>query len=570
MIYQKREEYDAIVVGSGVSGGWAAKELTEKGMKTLVLDRGRNIEHGKDYTTEHVPPWDMAHRNRRITPAQYPDQAVQIRGNTVDEGNRHFYQSDKQFPYKETAPFTWVQGGTVGGKSLLWGRQVYRWSDLDFEANLKDGHGVDWPIRYADIAPWYSYVERFVGVSGERLGLPQLPDGEFQPPMEMNAGEKFVKAGVERAFPGRNVTSGRVAVLTQAIGERLPCHYCGECSRGCSTGSYFSSLSSTLPAAFKTGKLTLRANSLAHSLIFDAQQKKVTGVRFVDTETSEVHEVYAPIVFLCGSTLGSTRVLLNSRTPDHPNGLGGNSNALGHNLMDHHFRVGARGDVPGLLDRYYEGRRPNGIYIPRFRNLKDPSSDKLGFVRGYGYQGSGSRSGWSRGGSLPELGTDLKQLLHDAGPWGFNIGSWGECLPNPENTALLSDEKDGYGIPELVINCKWGPNEMAMRKDMAAQAAAMLEAAGCENVRTFDEHKEGEYGAEPGLCIHEMGTARMGRDPKTSVLNGNNQLWDSPNVFVTDGSCMASSSCVNPSITYMALTARAVDHAVKETKARSL
>jgi choline dehydrogenase-like flavoprotein len=570
MIFQKREEYDAIVVGSGVSGGWAAKELTEKGLKTLVLDRGRHVEHGKSYTTEHVPPWDMPHRNRRVTPLQYPDQAVQIRGNTVDEGNRHFYQSDKQFPYKETAPFTWVQGGTIGGKSLLWGRQVYRWSDLDFEANLKDGHGVDWPIRYADIAPWYSYVERFVGVSGEKLGLPQLPDGEFQPPMEMNAGEKFVKTGVERAFPGRNITSGRVAVLTQAVGDRLPCHYCGECSRGCSTGSYFSSLSSTLPAAEKTGNLTIRPNALAHSLIFDEGTKKVTGVRFVDTETRDVQEVYARVVFLCASTLGSTRVLLNSRTADHPDGLGGNSGALGHNLMDHHFRVGARGDVPGLMEHYYEGRRPNGIYIPRFRNLKGPSSDNLGFLRGYGYQGSASRSGWSRGAGMEELGTELKQALHDAGPWGFNIGSWGECLPNPQNTALLSEEKDPYGIPQLVVNCKWGPNEMAMRKDMAAQAAAMLEAAGCENVRTFDENKDGEYGAEPGLCIHEMGTARMGRDAKTSVLNGHNQLWDSPNVFVTDGACMASSSCVNPSITYMALTARAVDHAVKELKGKNL
>lgn len=570
MIYQARQEYDAIVVGSGVSGGWAAKELTEKGLKTLVLERGRDVEHQKDYVTEHVPPWDMPHRNRRITPEMFPEQAVQIRGNTVDAGNRHFYQNDTQHPYRESAPFTWVQADVVGGRSLLWGRQCYRWSDLDFEANLRDGNGVDWPIRYADIAPWYSYVERHVGISGEKLGLPQLPDGEFQPPMEMNAGEKFVKEGIERSFPGRNVTIGRSAVLTQQLGNRAACHYCGECSRGCSTGSYFSSQSSTLPAARATGNLTLRPNSLAHSLIFDEAQHRVTGVRFVDTMSGDLHEVHAQVVFLCASTLGSTRVLLNSRTSQHPNGLGGNSNALGRNLMDHHFRVGARGDIPGLLDRYYQGRRPNGIYIPRFRNLQGPDSDNLGFVRGFGYQGSASRSGWNRGATMPELGTELKQILHEPGPWSFNIGSWGECLPRLENTALLSDETDTWGIPVLNVNCTWGPNELAMRRDMAQQAAEMLTAAGCENVETFDNYEDGSYGAEPGLCIHEMGTARMGRDPATSVLNGFNQLWDSPNVYVTDGACMTSSSCVNPSVTYMALTARAVDHAVQELNRQNL
>jgi choline dehydrogenase-like flavoprotein len=570
MIYLQREEFDAIVVGSGVSGGWAAKELTEKGLRTLVLERGRDLEHQKGYVTEHVPPWDMPHRNRRLTPLQYPEQSVQIRGNTVDEGNRHFYQNDQLHPYQESAPFTWVQGATVGGRSLLWGRQVYRWSDLDFEANLKDGHGVDWPIRYADIAPWYSYVERTIGVSGEKLGLPQLPDGEFQPPMEMNAGEKLVKRAVESRFPERKVTIGRVAVITQQVGDRAPCHYCGECSRGCSTGSYFSSQSSTLPAARKTEKLTLRPNSLTHSLIYDEGERKVTGVRYVDVESGDTHEVSARVVFLCASTLGSTRVLLNSRTADHPNGLGGNSDALGRNLMDHHFRIGARGDIPGLLDRYYQGRRPNGIYIPRFRNLAGPDSDGLGFTRGYGYQGSASRSGWARGAAAPELGVELKKLLHDPGPWSFNIGQWGECLPRPDNQVTLSKETDKWGIPQLDIRCTWGPNEMAMRQDSIARAAEMLEAAGCTNVTTFDDHEEGQYGAEPGLCIHEMGTARMGRDPKTSVLNGFNQLWDSPNVFVTDGACMASSSCVNPSITYMALTARAADHAVKEIARRNL
>jgi choline dehydrogenase-like flavoprotein len=566
MIFQQRQEYDAIVVGSGISGGWAAKELTEKGLRTLVLERGRDLEHQSGYVTEHVPPWNMPHRNRQLTPHMHPDQAVQIRGGTVDAGNQHFYQSDAEHPYKEVAPFTWVQGDVVGGRSLLWGRQCYRWSDLDFEANLQDGHGVDWPIRYADIAPWYSYVERFAGISGQRLGLPQLPDGEFLPPMEMNAGEKFLKAGVERSFPGRHVTIGRVAVLTETLGNRQPCHYCGECSRGCSTSSYFASQSTTLPAAQATGNMTLRPHSLAHSLIFDEQRNRVAGVRFVDTQTGEVHEVFSRVVFLCASTLGSTRVLLNTRTPDHPNGLGGNSNALGRYLMDHHFRIGARGEIPGLLDRYFIGRRPNGIYIPRFRNLRGPDSDRLGFVRGYGYQGSASRMGWNRGANLPEIGTDLKRVLHDPGPWTVNIGSWGEALPREENVVTLSSETDRYGVPILNIDCTWGPNEFAMRKDMMEQAAAMLEAAGCLNVTPFDNYTEGGYGAEPGLCIHEMGTARMGRDPRTSVLNAYNQAHDVPNLFVTDGACMTSNSCVNPSITYMALTARAADYAVEEMK----
>jgi choline dehydrogenase-like flavoprotein len=377
MIVLQRQEYDAIVVGSGISGGWAAKELTEKGLRTLVLERGRNVEHQTGYITEHVPPWEMPHRNRTVTPFLYPEQAVQIRGNTVNEGNRHFYQNDQKYPYLESAPFTWVQGDQVGGRSLIWGRQCYRWSDLDFEANLKDGHGIDWPIRYADIAPWYSYVERFAGISGEKLGLPHLPDGEFQAPMEMNAGEKFVKAGIERAYPGRYVTIGRSAVLTEPLGDRLPCHFCGECSRGCSTSSYFASQAVTLPAAQRTGNLTLRPHSLAYSIIMDEQRNRARGVRFVDTTTGELHEVHARVIFLCASALGSTRVLLNSRSAEHPNGLGGNSGALGRYLMDHHFRVGARGEIPGLRDSYFVGRRPNGVYIPRFRNLQGPASDNL-------------------------------------------------------------------------------------------------------------------------------------------------------------------------------------------------
>jgi choline dehydrogenase-like flavoprotein len=570
MLVLQREEYDAIVVGSGISGGWAAKELCEKGLRTLVLERGRMVEHQKDYITEHVPPWEFRHRGRRLRPEQHPEQEVQIRGGTVNEANRHFYQNDQEHPYLEAKPFTWVQGGTVGGRSLLWGRQCYRFSDLDFEANLRDGHGIDWPIRYADIALWYSYVERFAGISGERLGLPQLPDGEFQRPMEMNAAEKFVKQGIERNFPGRNLIIGRTAVLTEQIGDRQPCHYCGPCSRGCSTGSYFSSQASTLPAAQQTGNLTLRPHSLAHSVILDEQRNRATGVRFVDTETGEMHEVYARVIFLCASALGSTRVLLNSRSRNHPLGLGGNSGALGRYLMDHHFQVGARGKVPGLLDRYYQGNRPNGIYIPRFRNLKGPDSDRLGFLRGYGYEGGARRPSWQRGAVQPELGTELKRLLRDPGPWSINIGQWGECLPYPDNYVELAEETDTWGIPLLRMHAAWGPNELAMRKDAAQQAAEMLEAAGCTDIEIYDRYQEDGYGAEPGLCIHEMGTARMGRDTQTSVLNAYNQVWDAPNVFVTDGACMTSSSCVNPSITYMALTARAADHAVEEMKRRNL
>ena len=569
MVAQQRE-YDAIVIGSGIAGGWAAKELCEKGMKTLVLERGREVEHQKDYITEHKPIWEFRHRDRRITPVQAPDYPVQARTTGFREASTHFFVKDTEHPYLEAKPFTWIQGNQVGGKSLIWGRQSYRWSDLDFEANLKDGHGVDWPIRYADIAPWYSYVEKFAGISGERLGLPHLPDSEFQPPMEMNAGEKFVKQGLERAVPGRNLTIGRVAVLTRQLGDRAPCHFCGPCSRGCSTGSYFSSQSSTLPAARKTGNLTIRPHSLVHSLVFDEKTNRASGVRFVDTQSGEMSEVRARIVFLCASALGSTQVLLNSRSTRHPNGLGGESDALGRNLMDHHFRVGARGDIPGLLDRYHQGERPNGVYVPRFRNLKGPASDGLGFVRGFGYQGGANRSGWARGEGLQLLGEDLKRTLRDPGPWAMQLGSWGECLPRPENRVTLAEKTDRWGIPMLQVDCSWGPNELAMRKDMAEQAAEMLEAGGCRNVKQFDDFDPEVFGAEPGLCIHEMGTARMGRDPRTSVLNGHNQVWDAPNVFVTDGACMTSSSCVNPSLTYMALTARAVDHAVGEMKRRNL
>lgn len=559
----KPQEFDAVVVGSGITGGWAAKELTEKGLRTMVLERGTDQEH-RDYPTEHVPPWEFPLRERPLNLEAAPEYPVQTAANAFREATKHFFIKDEKNPYEQAEPFEWIQADRVGGKSILWGRQSYRWSDLDFEANLKDGHGIDWPIRYADIAPWYSYVERFVGLSGEKLGLAHLPDGEFQRPMEMNAGEKWVKAGLARTHPDRVLTIGRVAVLTEPIGDRLPCHYCGPCYRGCSTGSYFSSLSSTLPAARATGKLTLRPNSVVHSVIYDEAQDRATGVRYVDTESGEMHEVHARVIFLCASTLASTRILLNSISRRHPNGLGGNSNALGRYLMDHHMRQGARGEIPGLLDRYYQGNRPTGIYLPRFRNLQGPDSDGLPFVRGYAYQGGASRDGWNRGTSSSAVGVELKNSLRDPGPWRMNLGGFGECLPREDNYVELSEKTDPWGIPVLRIHATWGENELAMREDCKAQAAEMLEAIGCRNVSTRDQLRP------PGSAIHEMGTARMGRDPATSVLNAHNQVWDAPNVFVTDGACMTSSGVGSPSITFMALTARAADHAVAELNRRNL
>ena len=571
MTENQRTDYDAIVIGSGITGGWAAKELTEKGLRTLMIERGREVVHRKDYKSEHLSTWDMPLRNARLSPDKQgaEDHQIQARTGQFRESTKHFFVKDTKQPYEETKPFTWIQGDQVGGKSLIWGRQVYRWSDLDFEANIKDGVAVDWPIRYKDIEPWYSYVEKHVGISGERLNLPHLPDGEFLPPMQMNAGERFVKAGIERNFKGRNVTIGRVAVLTADHKGRAACHYCGPCERGCSTGSYFSTQSSTLPPAMATGRLTVLPDSIVHSLLYDAKTDRVSGVRVVDTRTKATREYKAKVVFLCASTLGSTRILLNSKSSTFPNGIANSSGVVGHFLMDHHFRAGASGQLEGLDDHYYQGNRPNGIYIPRFRNLPDPST-KRDYIRGFGYQGAAARAGWGRGSSGPGFGVELKRRLHDAGNWTMGVTGFGECLPRHENMVALSDKTDEFGIPILRIDCSWGPNELAMRKDMQRDAVEMFEAAGVKNVVGNDDNKPGGLGAEPGLGIHEMGTARMGRDPKTSALNGWCQAHDVPNLFVTDGSAMTSASCVNPSITYMALTARAVDYAVSEMKKRNI
>ena len=557
---KKPEKYDAIVIGSGITGGWAAKELTEKGLKVLVLEAGRPIVPEQDYA-EHIPISEMKFRGMNDRKEQAESQPIQRTCYACEEWASKFFVSDVDNPYATDPgkPFAWIRGRQVGGKSITWGRQSYRWSDLDFEANVRDGIAVDWPIRYADIAPWYDYVEDFAGITGQAEGLPQLPDGHFLPPMEMNCAELHVKEAIAKHFgPERVMTIGRAAVLTRPHNGRYPCHFCGPCHRGCITRSYFSSLNATLPAAEKTGRLTMRPYSVVHSLIFDSQTRRVTGVRVVDGQTKKALEFTAKIIFVCGSTLESTRILLNSATPEFPDGLGNSSGQLGKNLMDHIMAGGARGTIPGLLDRIQTGRRPNGIYVPRFRNV---SNKEKNFLRGYGFQGGAERAGWDRGILAAGFGANFKNSLKQPGPWIMRFHGFGECLPNPENYVEIDKERvDAWGVPTLKIHCEWRENEKVMQEDMAVAAAEMLAAAGAQEIRPYIAHDP------PGLTIHEMGTARMGKDPKTSVLNAHNQAHDVPNLFMTDGACMASSSCVNPSLTYMALTARACDYAVSQMK----
>jgi len=554
--------YDAIVIGSGISGGWAAKELTEKGLKTIMLERGKNIEHVKDYVNAVKGPWEFAHRGGR-TQEMIKDYPVLRRDYPLNEMNLDWWVNEKECPYTEVKRFDWFRGYHVGGRSLLWGRQTYRWSDYDFDANAKDGIAIDWPIRYKDIEPWYTYAEKFAGISGSSENLPQLPDSHFMPAMEMNCVEKDISARIKQHYDNkRQMIIGRCANITEPIQERSNCKYRNKCWLGCPFGAYFSTQSSTLPAAMKTGNLTVRPWSIVTKILYDKDTKKATGVEILDAETNKTYQYFAKIIFLNASTFNSAWVLMNSATDIWPDGLGSSSGELGHNVMDHHLGVGASGMVDGYDDKYYYGRRANGIYVPKYRNL---FGDKRDYLRGFGYQGGASREGWSR--NIPEMqiGGDFKDALAEPGPWTMGIGGFGEILPYHENKITLDkDKKDKWGLNVLAFDAEWKENERKMRIDMKNDAIEMLEAAGVKNVTGFNGD------GTMGRGIHEMGTARMGKDPKTSVLNKWNQVWDAPNVFVTDGSFMASSNCCNPSLTYMAMTARAADHAVDELKKRNI
>ena len=564
--HRKENTYDAIVVGSGISGGWAAKELTEKGLKTLVLERGRDVKHG-DYPTANLDTWDLPYRDR-VPPSERKRQAKQDRtGYCITQSRKHWFVDDIDNPYSEDKPFDWIRGYHVGGRSLMWGRQSYRLSDLDFEANAKEGIGVDWPIRYKDIAPWYDHVEQYIGVSGQNEGLAQLPDGKFQPPMELNCVEKHTRDRMKKAFKHRMMTIGRTAHITKQGGHngRGTCQFRSRCMRGCPYGAYFSSNASTLPAAEKTGNMTLRPFSIVNSIIFDEEKGKAVGVRIIDAETNKTYEYFSKIIFTCASAFNSTFILMNSKSKRHPNGLGNQSGELGHNVMDHHFKIGASGTFDGFGDKYYKGRRPSGFYIPRATNLGDRETKRTDFVRGYGYQGSASRSNWTRTVKELSFGTKMKLDMLEPGPWRMGMTAFGECLPYHENKITLNEDvRDKWGQATLTMDVEWKENELAMRKHMKQTAIEILEAAGFKDINGY------ESPCFPGLGIHEMGTARMGRDPKTSVLNGFNQVHTAKNVFVTDGACMTSAGCQNPSLTYMALTARACDHAVKELNKQNL
>ncbi|MDY8134178.1 GMC family oxidoreductase [Aquimarina sp. 2201CG5-10] len=552
--------YDAIVIGTGVSGGWAAKELCENGLKTLVLERGRMVEHVKDYPTANMDTWDFEFRGIPSI-EQIQKQQIQHRtGFVTNETTKHWFVNDLNHPYNEEKRFDWIRGYHVGGRSLTWGRQALRLSDLDFEANKKEGIAIDWPIRYKDIDPWYTKVEQFIGVSGEKLGLSHLPDGYFSPPMDLNCVEIAFRNQIQKTYDNRYLTIGRFANLTgDNIHEgRSSCLYRNRCMRGCPVGGYFSSNSSTLPAAERTGNMTLRPNSIAYEIIYDDQIKKATGVRIIDRLTKEKIEFSAKIIFCCASSVASTSILMQSKSERFPNGLGNDSGELGHNLMDHHFKVGARAIVKGFENKNYKGMRPASFHIPRFRNVtKNEPTHK--FLRGYSFQGSASRTNWRRAIKELSYGEELKKELLKPGHWRIGIVGFGECLPYHDNKMSLNyQKKDEWGLPTVTFDCEFKENESLMREDMQQEAINMLTNAGFAEVKGFDEP------CHPGIAIHEMGTARMGRDPNSSVLNAYNQIHSVPNVYVTDGACMTSSGNQNPSLTYMALTARAANHAVEQ------
>lgn len=570
---KQERTFDAIVVGSGISGGWAAKELSENGLNTLVLERGRKIEHIKDYHTATMDTWDLPNRGRTPKDVIEKDYPKQNRtGYTTAEAHRHFFVKDSEHPYQEDTRFDWMRGYHLGGRSITWGRQSYRLSDIDFEANLKEGIAVDWPVRYKDIKKWYDKVEKFIGVSGENRGFKQLPDGHFLPAMDMNCVEKDFRKAVESKWNNRWVTIGRTAHLTDTLasadpnhpnqGGRVKCLMRNRCMRGCPYGGYFSSLSSTLPAGVATGNLTIQTDAVVHEVMYDDSTGKATGVRVIDQNTKESTEYYAKVIFLCASAIASASILMQSKSARFPNGMGNDSGELGHNIMDHHLGVGAYAQVDGYEDKYYKGRRANGVYVPRFRNLGG-SSNMDNFVRGYGYQGGASRQGWGRNLGLEErVGPLAKEAAMEPGSWSMSIGGFGEVLPQHKNYMYLDyDNPDQWGLPQVRFDAgNFHDNEYEMRKDMASAGAEMLEAAGFKNVGTYDN------GPHMGLGIHEMGTARMGHDPKTSVLNKWNQVHAVKNVFVTDGAFMTSAACHNPSLGYMAFSARAANYAADQLK----
>jgi choline dehydrogenase-like flavoprotein len=565
--YFMESNYDAIVIGTGISGGWAAKELCEKGLKTLVLERGRMINHVEDYKTANKEDWEFP-AGDVITQEIEKRQPKQSRTGYVNtESTKDYFVDDIEHPYNEEKRFDWIRGYHVGGRSLLWARQSYRLTPYDFMANKNDGYGVDWPIRYKDLAPWYDYVENYIGVSGENLNLNQFPDQKLLKPMELNCVEKVLQKSISKKYSNRYMTIGRVAHITEGTKPglgRSNCQFRNRCRRGCPYGAYFSSNSSTLPAAAATGNMTLRPNSIVYEMIYDEQKKKATGVKIIDSESNLTYEFKSKIIFMCASTVPTTSILMQSKSNRFTNGLGNDSGELGHNVMDHHFQIGADANYEGFEDKYYTGRRPNGIYIPRFQNIGGKTNSK-DFLRGYGYQGGASRTDWTKYVKEASYGEKLKQAIIKPGKWTMGLNGFGEVLPYHENKMYLNyDNTDKWGLPTVTFDAKIRENELNMRKDMQLKAMEMLDNAGFKNVKPMER----SYGL--GLGIHEMGTARMGRDPKTSVLNGFNQIHSVKNVFITDGSSMTSSGNVNPSLTYMALTARAVDYAVKKLKKNKL
>ena len=561
---KQQQTYGAIVIGSGISGGWAAKELCEKGIKTLVLERGRPVDHIKDYPTATKAPWEMPHHGKIAQPV-LEENPVVARCYAFDEFTEHFFVKDKEHPYVQEKPFDWIRGYQVGGKSLLWARQTQRWSDYDFEGPARDGYAVDWPIRYQDVAPWYSYVEKFAGISGNKDGLDSLPDGEFLPPMELNCVEEHFQKSIASHYQDRHMIMGRCAHLTkpQEVHQqqgRAQCQYRHMCYRGCPYGAYFSSNASTIPWAAKTGNLTLQPHSVVQSIIYDDQQGKATGVRVVDINTKETTEYYADIIFVNAATLNTNLLLLNSTSNRFPNGLGNDSGTLGKYVAFHNYRGRVNAFMDGFDDKYYYGRRPNAGYMPRFRNLKKQETD---FLRGYAMYINAAREGWAR--PSEGFGAEWKDQLQAPGRWSMFVLGMAETIPKETNTVTLSQtQQDDWGMPQLVTNIEYDDNDEKLIADFHVQAAEMLDKAGFKDISLVDTQQA------PGLDIHEMGGCRMGKDPKTSMLNEWNQLYACKNVFVTDGACMTSVSTQNPSLTFMALTARAVDHAVREMQRQNL